>query len=273
MLAQNRLTRALKYQAIGLVTLCVISLKTAYADYVGQSESLPDASIQAIEQAFSHCDVDTLSQYYQHHADAIIQLKNDAQHERQDINKNAYYYAGFSAYRLSAALIQLDQTKKAKGILKKSIKLNKKALKKYTDDSAFYVLAGSLSGLQIAASPLTAIWKGRGAQKKIKQALKLAPKNPRALMVKGVAEYQSAAFLLGSKKDALMLLESALTNLQNTPQWPYWGEVDILLWLGRLAQDKGEQEKAMDYFTQALSASPQNCWVQKAMDGAGFMVE
>ena len=177
-------------------------------------------------------------------------------------------------YRLAAALIQNGQKTAAKKVLKEATFQARMLAKNAPQHlkGEFQVLLGAIYGLKIIVHPLSTIGLNRKANKALQQAQTLDPDNPRALLMLGVAKFQTPALFGGSSKQALALLQQGLQAID--PKDPVsWGAVDLHLWLGRVLTDLGKKEQGLHHYRQALQLSPENHWVLKAMAGDGFRVE
>ncbi|MDM3871110.1 tetratricopeptide repeat protein [Porticoccus sp. W117] len=181
------------------------------------------------------------------------------------------YQALFLDYRLAAALIQNGDKKPAKTILNSAIKNAKVAIKTAPESlhSEYQALLGALYGLKIIVKPFSAIGLNRKATKALKASQALQAENPRALLMLGVAKFQTPALFGGSSQEALALLQQGLKASEKNSQIN-WGTVDLHLWLGRVLSKRKQPDLALTHYQKALEISPDNYWVIEAMKGNGF---
>ncbi|UTW45728.1 tetratricopeptide repeat protein [bacterium SCSIO 12696] len=198
---------------------------------------------------------------------------------RKDANTSSdteiYPYATLLLdYRLAAALIQNGDKKAAKVILNNAIKQTRQTIKTAPESlqSEYQVMLGALYGLKIIVKPFSAIGLNRKATRALKASQALDPKNPRAMLMLGVAKFQTPALFGGSSKEALTLLQQGL-NASDENDPVNWGTVDLHLWLGRAFSKLKQPGAALTHYQKALEISPGNHWVIEAMKGNGFDAE
>ncbi|MCV6603944.1 MAG: tetratricopeptide repeat protein [Porticoccaceae bacterium] len=216
------------------------------------SLSAPALEINQIEELFAHNNVAELQALHTTAAD------------------NSYATVLLN-YRLAAALIQNGDKKTAKTVLNSTIKQVRKTIETAPQplQAEYQVMLGALYGLKIIVQPLSAIGLNRKATKALKKARELEPQNPRALLMLGVAKFQTPGVFGGSSKKALALLKEGLAGV--TEDDPInWGKVDLHLWLGRVYSKLERPDEALNHYQQALQLSSENHWVIEAMKGNGF---
>ncbi|MGS2722377.1 tetratricopeptide repeat protein [Porticoccus sp. GXU_MW_L64] len=179
----------------------------------------------------------------------------------------------FLNYRLAAAQIQNGDKKAAKKVLNKAIRQARSVIENSDkQQEEVHVMLGALYGLKIIVSPFSVIGLNKKANRQLAKAQEINPHNPRALLMLGVAKFQTPGVFGGSSKKALELLKQGQKSIEDE-QKKLWGSVDIHLWLGRVYSKLKQPEKALAHYQQALALSPQNHWVMEAMGGNGFEVD
>jgi tetratricopeptide (TPR) repeat protein len=113
-----------------------------------------------------------------------------------------------------------------------------------------------LSQLSALRSPLA----GTRSKSQMEKAVRLAPRNPRVLLLDAVVAYERAANgadgerALGKLKKAIVALEG---ERQEVVHVPGWGLADAYTHLGRIYLNKGETVAARDALEHALLAAPE----------------
>jgi hypothetical protein len=113
-----------------------------------------------------------------------------------------------------------------------------------------------LSQLSALRSPLA----GTRSKSQMEKALKLAPRNPRVLLLDAVVAFERAPNgadserALGKLKKAIVALEG---ERQEVVHVPGWGLADAYTYLGRLYLNKGDTVAARDALEHALLAAPE----------------
>ena len=217
-----------------------------------------EVSLSAIEQAFAGNDIDRLKQF------------------RLSLQKTASapdYKALFLDYRLSAALLQSERKTEAKPVLSEALPEAAALLQSEPDNSEYQTLLAALYGLDIIAHPLSVLSHKKKAENALQHALSLDPDNPRALLVRGVSEFQTPWPFGGRAEEARELLERGVDAFESQAQVINWGLADLHMWLGRCYARLDQPEKAADHYRRALKISPDNWWVLQAMRGDGFNFE
>lgn len=171
------------------------------------------------------------------------------------------YYAGLAGYRL--ALLQESQDKiRARDAAEKCVS----SLDRSVAAPASAIRAESLA-LQAACleelselSSLRAPLAGVRSKSDMQKALRLAPRNPRVLLLDAVGDYGRAPNgeerdrAVGKLKKAIAALES---ERQEVVHAPAWGLADAYTRLGRIYLERGDAVAARDALERALLAAPE----------------
>jgi hypothetical protein len=171
------------------------------------------------------------------------------------------YYAALAGYRLALVESEKDKTK-ARSAAEQcvgSLDRAQQATAAATPAESM-ALQGACLELLGQLSPLRAPLAGSKGKSQIQKALKLAPRNPRVLLLDAIVASGGAAngaereLTLGKLKKAIVALEGERQELVHAPAW---GLADAYTRLGRLYLDKGEPVAARDALEHALLAAPE----------------
>jgi tetratricopeptide (TPR) repeat protein len=171
------------------------------------------------------------------------------------------YYAGLAGYRLTL----VDSTRdplQARTAAEECVASLDRALKvtpapvpaeSMALQSACLLQLSELSGLR-------APFAGSKSKSQMQKAVRLAPRNPRVLLLDAVVAFERAPNgaeserALGKLKKAIGALESERQEVVHTPAW---GLADAYTYLGRVYLERGEAVKARDALERALLAAPE----------------
>ncbi len=122
---------------------------------------------------------------------------------------------------------------------------------------------------QLAAlSPMEALLLRRLAAERLDEALRLAPRNPRAVLFAAQRALASAAADAGARAAALAQLRLAADLFAQAPATavdaPGWGDAEAWLALGRELLRQGDALGARNWIERALIASPDYKAAQRA---------
>ncbi len=170
----------------------------------------------------------------------------------------AYYQRGHAQYRLG---LVLEAHKDAKApdafsacvtALDKAIDADKQFAEAYALESACHTRLADLRA-----------WKGvvdlpLGGSR-LDKALKLAPKNPRVVLVDALSDYERPRGLGGDRQRACSKFEKAAQLFAAAPeetQLPGWGAADAYLYVGRCLDEGGDVLGARNALERALLIAP-----------------
>lgn len=171
------------------------------------------------------------------------------------------YYAALLAWRL--AQLAAQRPSDARGAT--AAQLARRCVSEL--DETLVAAEDFAEGLALRAACLVteaAAARGAGAARRarrdVARALRLAPRNPRVLMVDGMSDYQLAPELGGNKERALAKLRQAVaafeTERAGTEPLPGWGGAEAYLLLARDLLDHGEAVRAREALEHALLLAP-----------------
>lgn len=119
------------------------------------------------------------------------------------------------------------------------------------------------------ATPLDAggsVISGHGARAEIERALKAAPRDPRALLVDGMNDYQLSG---GNRQRALGKLRRAVAAFEveraGIERLPGWGAAEAYLFLARGLLDQADPVGARDALEHALLVAPEFAQARRLM--------
>ena len=169
------------------------------------------------------------------------------------------YFGGLADYRLTQLEASRDKTKahdrgeRCASSLDRAVQANKN----FADALA---LQSACLGMLADLTPWRAPLAGSKSRSLMERALRLAPRNPRVLLLDAMGAFERAPN--GEDKDrALAKLKKAIVALENERQdllhVPGWGLADAYAYLGRVCLDKGDTVAARDALEHALLAAPQ----------------
>jgi hypothetical protein len=161
--------------------------------------------------------------------------------------------AGESAAQLSSRCVDsLDRALAAPGEFADGLALRATCrLTPIEVDEKFYPLAAHRAG------------------KELDEALRLAPANPRVLLLAALSDYQLPTALGGNKERALLRLRASVAAFEverrGTERLPGWGAAEAYLFLARDLLDHADPVGARDALERALLIAPEFAAAQRLM--------
>lgn len=171
------------------------------------------------------------------------------------------YYAGLAGYRLTLLDSSRDklQARSAAEECVSSLDLALKATPAAVPAESMALQSACLLHLS-ELSGLRAPFAGSKSRSQMEKAVRLAPRNPRVLLLDAIVAFERAPNgaeserALGKLKRAIGALESERQEVVHTPAW---GLADAYTYLGRVYLDRGDAVKARDALERALLAAPE----------------
>jgi hypothetical protein len=136
----------------------------------------------------------------------------------------------------------------------------KKILRRDQHNVEALILESACYGQQALASPIEAVLLRRLAADRLNEALHLAPRNPRALLIAA----QSVSDPEQSLAQLRLAAEAFGQSSATAPDAPGWGDAEAYLALGREMQRRGDALGARNWIERALIASPDYKAAQRA---------
>ncbi len=182
-------------------------------------------------------------------------------------------------FRLAAAHIPAEQKKQARRALALGLDIVQDGLNRSPNDVELLLLGAMLDGQYLLVSPWRFIHNGRRGLRRLRDAERLAPRNPRVALLRGTAQVVLPRIFGGDPRQAIGLFQRTLSSTEHdsdvfalTPlcEEGEWAQVDLLNWMGRAYSKLGEHEAALASYRRALQRSPGNHWVKLALEGKGY---
>jgi len=129
-------------------------------------------------------------------------------------------------------------------------------------------LLAAVDGAKIAHSPELGMTLGPESSAILSQALGLEPNNPRVLVFRGQALFNTPPEYGGSIKNAEAVLRRALQVFDQEPTtkpWPNWGRFDAHAWLGQALASRNDKAGARAEYEKALAIAPESAWVKYSL--------
>ncbi len=171
------------------------------------------------------------------------------------------YYAGLAGYRLTLVDSSTDkvQARSAAEACVSSLDLALKASPAPVPAESMALQSACLLQLSQLGG-LRAPFAGSRSKSQMEKAVRLAPRNPRVLLLDAVVAFERAPNgaesdrALGKLKRAIGALEGERQEVVHTPAW---GLAEGYTYLGRMYLDRGDAVKARDALERALLAAPE----------------
>jgi hypothetical protein len=176
------------------------------------------------------------------------------------------YTVAYAAWRLAfgTSVTPADQVT----MLEEAEAQLQRVLSTSPDDVESLALMSAVEGARIAHNPDLGMTLGMKSSMQIDRALRLAPSNPRVLVMSGMALFNTPPEYGGSIPDAETKLRAALAAFTKEPvskPWPNWGRFDAHVWLGQARAHRGDKAGARTEYDAALAIAPQSDWVRLAL--------
>jgi tetratricopeptide (TPR) repeat protein len=123
-------------------------------------------------------------------------------------------------------------------------------------------LLSGVYGMQIGNNPLMGALYGPKADKAIKKAAELEPENPRVVLVKAIAAYNTPAAFGGSKQGTIELSSKAIELYAQPCQQMCWGHAEAYTWRGLAKQELGDKAGAIADWNKAVTLEPSYGWAK-----------
>jgi tetratricopeptide repeat protein len=138
-------------------------------------------------------------------------------------------------------------------------------LKTSVSDVESLGLLAAVNGARIAKSPELGMTLGPESGGLIGRALRLAPNNPRLLLISGQSAFNTPPEYGGSVSQAEASFRASLVAFTASPAsaaWPNWGRFDAHAWLGQALARRGDKPGARAEYEKALAIAPESAWVR-----------
>jgi tetratricopeptide (TPR) repeat protein len=178
------------------------------------------------------------------------------------------YIRAYAGWRLSQLLGDADK-KERKSVLKAARQDLDRHLAEYPDDAESLALRGGITGRMITG-PISGMRLGSKVSKDLDRALEIAPENPRVALIRGMNfHFTPAAFGAGDDAAFPQLKRAReLFASETNDNWPDWGRIDALGWLGRILAGQDRRNEAVAALDEALKLYPGHRWIQQIRSSA-----
>jgi tetratricopeptide (TPR) repeat protein len=174
----------------------------------------------------------------------------------------AHYYAGLANYRLTT--LERDETKREQAT-DEALKHLEQATELDKTFADAFALLSSVYGMK-AKGMIGGMKFGPKSASVMETAQKLAPKNPRVLLLAATSLYFKPAMWGGDKKKAVETWQQAASIFDDTKKadtyLPDWGHEETYAWLGQAFASEGNTDAAKASYERALEIRPDYAWVK-----------
>jgi tetratricopeptide (TPR) repeat protein len=210
-------------------------------------------------------DVEGRIQYafYIEDARALADVADQLSHGDGEREPLQYYYAGLANYRLSLVLAGRDK-EHARDAVEQCVDDLDSAVKAQSNFAAALALQSACLRTLAVLKP----WKPLAGSKstgQLERAVKLAPRDPRVLLLKALAKGEDGKFdeqALATLKKAAAAFESERQGVDRTPGW---GAAEAYTYLGRGYLERGDVLNARDALERALLIAPDFAMAKRLM--------
>ncbi|GMQ31437.1 hypothetical protein [Algoriphagus confluentis] len=126
-------------------------------------------------------------------------------------------------------------------------------------------LLSSLYGYKIAYSPMKGMFLGPKSSGLLEEAFAQAPNSPIVLKMMAGNKYFTPETWGGDKDEALALFQKSNQAFEKSGNEQDWMYLDNMAWMGMIYQEKGNEAKAKEVWTQAVKLEPNFHWVAKGL--------
>ena len=171
------------------------------------------------------------------------------------------YYIAFCDYRLATYYLTLAEMDKAEPYIKEGQDYLKKAMELDPDFGELDAFYAYMLGFEIALNPEKAMSLGFQTYQYFGKAFEKSPENPRVHYLKGVSDLYTPAEYGGGADAAIKTLTKSVDlfekeNIED-PVLPSWGKDEAYTFLAIAYNQKGDKEKAVEFFQKALEINPE----------------
>ena len=177
------------------------------------------------------------------------------------------YDLAFAKYRIALSANLSDNDELAGDALDESMELLEQLNDQQPENVEIKALLAQVYGYKIALSPIKGMYYGPKAQGMLAEAEKLAPKNPRVLLVKGISAANTPPMFGGDTDEAVTAFEQAIEQYAQDQYSDYhWGVAEAYTWHGVLMYKQGNKEQAQADWQKAMEIDPDYGWAQSLIN-------
>jgi tetratricopeptide (TPR) repeat protein len=184
-----------------------------------------------------------------------------------EVQRQSYGYdQALANYRLGLNYSFTGKHALALESLKLAINQLKNLVKNDPQDVESWALLSQVYGLNIAFQPIKGTELGPKSEQALDKAKKIAPNNPRVLLISGIGKYNTPAMFGGSKQLALIELNQAIMQYKNNEHSNYpWGFAEAYTWRGLTQLELGNKAEALADWKKAIEISPNYGWAKNLL--------
>jgi len=187
---------------------------------------------------------------------------------REEYTALAYYYVGFVHKRIVDIHLDASEEEKIKN-LDISINNLEKSIEKDDEFAESHALLASTFGRKIGEKPKLGMFLGPKSSKQMKRAKKLAPNNPRVVLMGAISDLMTPEKWGGNPKRAIDGFERAIELFKSyepeSPLHPDWGHSKSYAWLGIAHMKQENYGEAQSAFEKALEIDSDFLWVREVL--------
>lgn len=239
----------------GLRTHFVAAILAASA-FIGPAQAASDASWLDVEGRIQYS-------FYTEDARALSDISHQLSQIEGDQDSLQRYYVGLANYRLALLLATRDKAR-AQESAQQCVDNLGAAVKAQNTFAAGYALHAACLRTLSALTP----WKPLAGSKstgQMERAVKLAPRDPRVLLLNALSRGEDGKFdeqSLTILKKAAEAFESERQGMDRTPGW---GAAEAYTYLGRGYLERGDVLNARDALERALLIAPDFAMARRLM--------
>ena len=176
------------------------------------------------------------------------------------------YMVAYVNWRITQWLDQ-KQGKERKKLLKEAQAHLQSVLKVEPGNAEAYALRGTVIGERIGGF-FGGMFLGPKAGSSLKRAFALEGENPRVALQRGIGFFYTPKTFGGGLLNAEAELQRArdlFAGEDPEADWPNWGRIDTLAWLGIVLAKQDRIEAARKMFDEALAREPEHQWVRNEL--------
>jgi len=201
-------------------------------------------------------DVEGRIQYgfYTEDTRSLFDIADQLAHSEGERQPLRYYYAGLANYRL-AQLLEAKDKEHAREAIERCTDNLDKAVKAETNFAAGFALQSACLRTMAALKP----WKAMAGSKstgQMERAVKLAPRDPRVLLLEALGNGEEAKIDERSFVTLRKATDAFESERQGIDPTPGWGAAEAYTHLGRGYLERGDVLKARDALERALLIAP-----------------
>jgi len=170
------------------------------------------------------------------------------------------YYIALCDYRLATYYLTLAEMDKAGPYIKEGQNYLNKAMELDPDLGELDAFYAYMLGFEIALNPEKAMSLGLQIYQYFGNAFAKSPENPRVHFLKGVSELFTPEQYGGGADIAIKTLGKSIELFEEEkvedPVKPSWGKDEAYTFMGMAHNQKGNKDKAAEFFTKALEVNP-----------------